>query len=249
LNLCPEKSRLATVNLNQALSEAELDELADFLESDSVPKETMDLSMLDDYLTAIAIGPETILPSQWLPRVWGDVEQPTFDSLEQAQKILNLILRYYNQTGTTFMDAPERFHPFLYEYEENGERTLSAEEWCVGFTLGIHLRTEAWAPLFEDEEAAQILTPIVAFSLEEAWQEAAEGHDAAEVQALLIAMLPTAVQAIHAYSLPFRQKCAAGLVNEHFPLGGDAKTGRNTRCPCGSGKKYEKCCGAPRREA
>jgi len=237
------------VNLNQALSEAELDELGDFLESDFVPKGTMDLSMLDGYLTAIAIGPETILPSQWLPRVWGDVEHPTFDSLEQAQKILNLILRYFNQTATTFMDAPERFHPFLYEYEENGERQLSAEEWCVGFTLGIHLRTEAWAPLFDDEEASQVLTPIVAFSLEEAWQEVTEGRDAAEVQALLIGMLPTAVQAIHAYWLPDRQKRAAGVVKEHISFGGDAQTRRNIPCPCGSGKKYKKCCGAPRGEA
>ena len=39
------------------------------------------------------------------------------------------------------------------------------------------------------------------------------------------------------------------LVNEHFPLGGDAKTGRNTPCPYGSGKKYKNCCGAPRSEA
>ncbi|MYI33930.1 MAG: hypothetical protein F4112_13315, partial [Holophagales bacterium] len=24
-----------------------------------------------------------------------------------------------------------------------------------------------------------------------------------------------------------------------------AKVGRNAPCPCGSGKKYKKCCGAP----
>ena len=28
------------------------------------------------------------------------------------------------------------------------------------------------------------------------------------------------------------------------PLQADAKVGRNDPCPCGSGKKYKKCCGA-----
>jgi len=27
------------------------------------------------------------------------------------------------------------------------------------------------------------------------------------------------------------------------PLAADAKCGRNDPCPCGSGKKYKKCCG------
>ena len=28
---------------------------------------------------------------------------------------------------------------------------------------------------------------------------------------------------------------------------GEAKVGRNDLCPCGSGKKYKRCCGAPGR--
>jgi uncharacterized protein YecA (UPF0149 family) len=28
------------------------------------------------------------------------------------------------------------------------------------------------------------------------------------------------------------------------PLAGGGQTGRNDPCPCGSGKKYKKCCGA-----
>ncbi len=28
------------------------------------------------------------------------------------------------------------------------------------------------------------------------------------------------------------------------PIETDQKTGRNDPCPCGSGKKYKKCCGA-----
>ncbi|MCL2527105.1 MAG: SEC-C metal-binding domain-containing protein [Defluviitaleaceae bacterium] len=32
--------------------------------------------------------------------------------------------------------------------------------------------------------------------------------------------------------------------NSHTVIRNEAKTGRNEACPCGSGKKYKKCCGA-----
>lgn len=246
LNSYREESRVSAVNLNQALSEAELAELEDFLESDFVPLETMDLSMLDGYLTAIAVGPELVLASRWLPRVWGDTEQPEFSSLEHANHILGLLVRYHNQIVLSLRDAPESFSPLFDEYEdEDSEAVISAEGWCAGFSLGVHLAAEAWEPLFEDEQASQLLTPIIAFSMEEATKELREAPDAAAMEAALITMLPSAVLGIYDYWQPARAKRKPGLVNDNFPLGGNAKTGRNALCPCGSGKKFKKCCGAP----
>jgi hypothetical protein len=45
------------------LSEAEIDQLDDFLISDSVPEEAMDLSMMDGFITALASGPNLMMPS------------------------------------------------------------------------------------------------------------------------------------------------------------------------------------------
>ena len=237
------------VNLNQPLSEAELDELTDFLDSGSVPDDAMDICMLHGYLTAIAIGPVTVMPSQWYPRIWGQAGGPAFDSLEHARHFLELITRYYNQTVHTFMETPELFLPFLFEYEEDGKWTISAEDWCVGFSLGVGLQSDAWEPLLEDEEFQGVLAPIAAFSLDEAWHEVSEGRNAAKVRERLIALLPEAVQTIHAYWLPTRLKRASGLIPHSFRLGGRSKTRPNAPCPCGSGKKFKKCCGGPRREA
>lgn len=58
------------------LSEDELDELDEFLMSDQTSEETMVLEILDGYLTALAIGPVTVMPSVWLPRVWGPAGRP-----------------------------------------------------------------------------------------------------------------------------------------------------------------------------
>ena len=41
-----------------------------------------------------------------------------------------------------------------------------------------------------------------------------------------------------------RWLCAGGKMNPKQPPRSVAKIGRNDPCPCGSGKKYKKCCGA-----
>jgi len=56
-----------TAQLSTPLSDDELEELDRFLLSAAASDETMLLDALDGYLTAIVIGPTTILPSRWLP--------------------------------------------------------------------------------------------------------------------------------------------------------------------------------------
>ena len=54
-----------------AVDRVDLDALDDFLMSDRAPSESMMLSDLDGFLTGIAVGPELVLPSEWLPLIWG----------------------------------------------------------------------------------------------------------------------------------------------------------------------------------
>ena len=75
------------MDLHQPLSEAELDELDDFLADEAIEDRSMDISMMEGFLTAVAIGPRMVLPSEWLPWVW-DIEdgqaEARFESEEQA---------------------------------------------------------------------------------------------------------------------------------------------------------------------
>ena len=54
------------MNPGQSLTEAELDELGNFLLSEEMPEECMDISTLDGFLAAIVLNPDLIMPSQWL---------------------------------------------------------------------------------------------------------------------------------------------------------------------------------------
>src|SRR5215207_9340415 len=78
-----------------SVSDADLDLLDAYLLSDQSPPECMLLSDLDGFLTGIAIGPEVVMPSEWLPYVWGG-EEPVFDDPAQASAILGTIMGRYN---------------------------------------------------------------------------------------------------------------------------------------------------------
>src|SRR4051794_35355522 len=74
-----------------SVSDADLDLLDAYLLSDQSPPECMLLSDLDGFLTGIAIGPELVMPSEWLPQVWGG-EEPVFDDHVQVSAILGTII-------------------------------------------------------------------------------------------------------------------------------------------------------------
>src|ERR1700679_2201659 len=52
------------------LTETEIAQLEDFLISDSVPEEAMDLSMMDGFITALVSGPNLMMPNSLLNGIW-----------------------------------------------------------------------------------------------------------------------------------------------------------------------------------
>ena len=43
---------------------------AEFLDREPLAKRSMSIAMLDGFLTAIVIGPEVVMPSDYLPWIW-----------------------------------------------------------------------------------------------------------------------------------------------------------------------------------
>lgn len=232
--------------LDQSLSVDELNELDNFLANEAIEETSMDVSTLEGFLTAIAIGPNTVMPSEWLPWVWdmqdGEAEAK-FESVEQANRIMSLVMRYYNAVAHTFQDNPASFEAVFRFGEQWG-----ATEWCEGFFLGFQFSEESWSLLAVAQPAW--FTPFLRLGTDQGIDTTQTAGDAEkwmnEIELSLVKM--------HAYWIDRRASRPGGLAGDDFSLGrqqslgqvirGGPKIGRNDPCPCGSGRKFKKCCGA-----
>jgi len=228
-------------------SDDEIDELDQFLMSDMVSDNTMMIDVLDGFLTAIAIGPTTVLPSEWLPAVWGPTPEdaPDFQSMEQAQHVFSLLMRHYNGIIQTMEYDPDSIAPVfnINSYPDDPHEYLDGEAWALGFMDGVGLRRTDWQPLFDHAQGKAWLRPIHLLG----------GGELSSEEELLVRwpkqreeiseQIPDAIASIYRFWLPYRtavhERQLATTIQRAAP-----KIGRNDPCPCGSGKKFKKCCGA-----
>ena len=226
------------------LSEAEIERLSEFL-LDRIPEDAdakytedtdegiLDISELDGFFTAIVSSPVMIPPSQWLPAVWGEYE-PVWESEKEFERIFTLLMRHMNDIAATLMEHPEDFEALFLERVVKGKTYTIVDEWCEGYLRGVALAAAQWDSA--GQEMAILLAPIRAFTGETHWR----GHDLGENEKenTRKAIEPN-VREIHAYWLMRRSENTASSqpVRRSEP-----RVGRNDPCPCGSGKKYKKCC-------
>src|SRR5438045_9386419 len=76
---------------------------------------------LEVFFTANVIGPNTLSPLKWLPRVWGG-RQPRFRDLDELNQFTALVMGFYNDIALAFEQAPEQFTPTFYERKVDGQR-------------------------------------------------------------------------------------------------------------------------------
>jgi uncharacterized protein len=225
------------MDLATPLTDEELDELENFLDSDATSEEAMDISMLDGFLTALAIGPNNLMPSQWMPVVWG--EDMKWASQAQAERMTELVFRHANDILFYLRDEPDTFEPLLYEHQHEGKTVAIIDEWCTGFVRGMALDEEGWRPLMDSEEGEDMLYPILLYGTEAGWDELEQHPELEQRHEEYVASLGERVMAIQDWWLPTRK--AKSTIRRDEP-----KVGRNDLCPCGSGKKFKQCCGGPK---
>jgi uncharacterized protein len=223
--------------IESGLSTDEMLELDAFLSSSAVPETAMDLYTLEGFLTAVVIGPQLVLPSQWLPWVWdqdagkGGV---AFESAEQAQWIMRLLMQCMNGIVAQFQAAPQEFDP-LFDPEVNDG---SATDWCDGFLIGTQFNPRDWASLWALKPT--LATPLLRLGTEEGVRATSKAGDERK---WLDAVIPSLVD-IHAYWLARRTDPASTSTQRQPARRETTKVGRNDPCTCGSGKKFKLCCGA-----
>lgn len=212
-----------------------LQRLDDFLLSEAVGDDAMLLSELDGFLAGLIVCPDMIMPSEWMPAVWGDDDGPVFDDMAQAQAISSLIMGHYNDIIRQLDQG--RYSPI---YDVDLDDTILWETWLEGFGQAMRLRPEAWRTCAQDEDTDLQQALFVLGRLKELAtlppQDIKPLDIDEELENLAPDLIPAHVEILHRTRLAQATPLASSA-NENRP-----KVGRNEPCPCGSGKKFKKCC-------
>jgi uncharacterized protein len=130
--------------IQQPLSNDELNRLGKFLDEIGAPAMTME--SLDGYFAALICSPEMVLPSEYLPEIWG--EDFSFDSDNQARDILGLLMRHWGTISSELfrtLKEPHVYMPVLLEDDEGND-------WARGFMRGVQARPASWRELIVSDE-------------------------------------------------------------------------------------------------
>jgi uncharacterized protein len=176
----------------------DLDALDGYLMSDHAPNDSMGLSDLDGFLTGVVVGPELILPSEWLPVIWGG-QEPEFETQDEMRTVLGTIMGRYNEIATCFNTDPDKFDPVFWEGPQ-GE--VIASDWAGGFLDAVALRPKAWEPLIENEGVGILMAPL--FLLNGDMEIAGNAADENELLAEASEMIPTCIAGIHEFWRNYR---------------------------------------------
>jgi uncharacterized protein len=212
-----------------------LNEMLASLPADS---DVMLVSEIDGLVAGILVCPDLILPGEWLPLVLSGGEEdaaPVFANARQAEQLVELVMKHYNATAN---DLRSGCYEPVFEVDPRHDEILW-ELWLAGFEAAVRLRPESFTAILDgDEEAGTALSGLIQLI-----DIARGGGDLPERKTQeLIEAAPHLIRAcIKTLSASRLGRQAAG--RPETPVRA-FKVGRNDPCPCGSGKKYKKCCGA-----
>jgi len=192
---------------------------------------------IDGYLTAILLNPTPQRPSDFLPKFWDRKEQysPAWEDENDAVFFTDFLLAVHNKIAD---DLQRRALDPMLEYDNGNKNCPLYITWISGFLHGFH----AWHGDGElDNDDLPELEDSIIFNLFQILlieSNASESNERPKTRSI-VKDLKTAI-----YKL-FKQNQTDLADNPFNPLAStkrEPKISRNSPCPCGSGKKYKRCC-------
>jgi uncharacterized protein len=221
----------------------QFEDLNDVLMSNRTPEDSFLLSDLDGFLHGLAAGPEFIMPSEWLQHVWGHGE-PEFADEAEAKRVLGTIVERYQEIDREFDRGLDADPDPIFWHSSTGDAIVM--DWADGFMEAVGLRRRRWQRLFNDPQGLEMIAPIAAHCVDgngtppyglhiPKWRQYRENAPDRICDAVV------AIADFWRYGAGRHQPSNQ---NVRTAATGRRKVGRNEPCPCGSGKKYKRCCGA-----
>jgi uncharacterized protein len=189
------------------------------------------------FLSAVVAGP-MVMPSAWLQRFLA--MQLSIDDLNAAAA---RVMGAHNEVAQQLVERRESFGEITLRLAKSDQTGGELIEWQRGFCDAMDLNTDGWTQFLGDAEHKTLLEPLIFIG------DLANDPDRRDWLAdrTLRQNLGRAVgvMTVRIWEL-YRDEVMKPLDFEReTPARREPKVSRNAPCPCGSSKKYKRCCGAP----
>lgn len=188
--------------------------------------------MLHGFFTALVCSPTLIMPSIYMPVIWGEGNDPDYQSIDEAMRFHNTCNELWNLIAGNLHNNSSVSFPIPVASKN------SLLDWLEGFLHATACLPDDWKILAKDKEAGSLLALIISM-----YQKYKEDEDI-DLDKDDILWLAKSVTHIYSFFLALRTEHNFKPHNFYDSVGLSAtrKIKRNELCPCGSGKKYKKCC-------
>lgn len=195
------------------------------------------VTRLHGFLTSVNSGP-VVMPSEWMPIVFGDSQAREWGNMNEVQRAMDLLMRFNNEVAGDLLGPPDRFSIMIDRIGEPPDTEDFADDWCKGYSIGIALREDEWQEPMQDQEMLEFFLPILAIVSPKELGLDSVIKDRAQYRQI-IQTLPSCAFAIYGW---WRKQLGASIGAGATVRRTDPKISPNAPCPCGSGKKYKRCC-------
>ena len=208
-------------------------------------QEGMTFRSVEGLLFAMACSPQPVPPTRWMKIIFGD--SPKFASEQQEKDVHRMLFNLFDLTEH-HMDAGLDILPLECRAETaDSEKFAELQLWSLGFGEGNAMMVNFWEEVFQHkamkdlEESWTACTILLSvWSNPDKLLEKSKEKDGPNIEKMLSAVPSVAKEMAHmCRGLQTRWKA---VMETPDPVRAE-KVGRNDPCPCGSGKKYKKCCG------
>jgi uncharacterized protein len=151
-------------------------------------------------------------------------------------------MEHYNDVARTLMDRPDRYSPLFAVDERNGD--ILWELWIEGFKKAVNLRPGTWQKLLNtDADTATAIRGILTLADIARDDQRLPRKDRDALTATAPDDIARWIVTLNEWRLANYRSMPDVVPMPRSRFTSAQKIGRNDPCPCGSGRKYKRCCG------
>ena len=160
-NNVPEANSPDNAPPQPLLDDEQLDRLDDFLDSDRVGEDALDLISAHGFLVALAVAPSEQPTEQWLEELFQG--EPNYRDADERDEIVQLLTLLRDNAMAVLEQGGLPELPFELTLDGLPAEETPIGDWCAGFMEAVFSDESAW---FQDDEeaAATLLLPFMSLS-------------------------------------------------------------------------------------